>query len=502
MKVWIKFLKDYDSYKKDQIVQVDASVAESLVGLKIAELSKKESWVKFIKDHESHKAGTIVQVGDDVAKHLIALKIAESSVPNFDQIVDKTIDSLGENIAKTVEAAVTKAVESLGNNLKKKIIIPATARDPDEEGMRGFKNIDEFTRCVMRAANRDNPQIDKRLIMDDLETKAATGLNTQDDTGAGFLIPDTMAAQIWEHVTSVGELMGQTDQYTTSGNNLKINGFEEVSRKDSYRDGGVLAYWLDEAEQYTASQPRWRRMGFELHKLGVLTYLTEEQLSDTGVNLGQILTRKAGNAIRFKVNEAFIWGSGVGKPTGVMNEKCLVTVPLETNQATDSIIHQNIVKMYHRMPPSLRSGASWYVHPNLEEQLEFMSFKAVEKDNATATQIPIYLPANGISGNGFATLRGRPVVPLEYMKDLGYRGDILFANFSQYATLTKVGGGIKSASSIHVRFLFDEQVFKWSFRIDGHALWSAALEDYNGTTERSPFVTLADRSGDSSSSGL
>lgn len=502
MKVWIKFLGTYEKHKSGDIVQVDEDVAKSLVHLKIAEIHKTESWVKFLKDHEKYKKDDVVQVAEEVAKHLVTLKIAEVTVPDLDSLVEKTVEGLGENISKTVEAAVSKAVETLSKKIGVKLSIPATALDHAEEGMRGFKSVGEFVHCLIRAGNKDNPSVDKRLLLEDAETKAATGLNTQDDVGAGFLIPETMAAGIWEYVIGPQELLPKTDRYTTAGNNLKINGFDENSRKDGYRDGGVQAYWLDEAEEYTRSQPKWRRIGFELHKLGVLIYATDEQLDDTPVNLGNVFTRKAGNAIKFKVNESFVWGSGVGKPTGVMNEQCLEEVAIETNQAADSIIHQNIVKMYHRMPPTLRSGAFWYMHPNVEEQLEYMSFKAVEKDNATATQIPIYLPANGISGNGYSTLRGKPIIPLEYMKDLGLKGDILFANFSQYATLTKVGAGIKSASSIHVRFLFDEQVFKFSFRIDGHALWPAALEDYNGTTKRSPFVTLAARDTTSSSSGL
>jgi hypothetical protein len=33
-------------------------------------------------------------------------------------------------------------------------------------------------------------------------------------------------------------------------------------------------------------------------------------------------------------------------------------------------------------------------------------------------------------------------------------------------------------------------------------MWSAPVEDYRGSTKRSPFITLANRSGESSSSGL
>ncbi len=46
---------------------------------------------------------------------------------------------------------------------------------------------------------------------------------------------------------------------------------------------------------------------------------------------------------------------------------------------------------------------------------------------------------------------------------------------------------------MHVRFLFDEQVFKFSFRIGGGSLWSGPVQDQNGSTTRSPYVTLENR---------
>lgn len=446
-------------------------------------------WVKFAKAYDEYAEGDIVEIDESTFKVLEKAKIVEKSDPPDDNaIINKAIEGLTEQIGKTIEAGITKGLEKLSNSLGEKIIFPNVTKDENED-MGGFKSADEFFSCVIKAGN--NKGIDQRLV------KAVTGHNEDSDTEGGFTVPKEISRQIWEFVTGPESLLGLTDRYTTNSNNLTIPTIPETSRKDGSREGGVLSYWLAEGAQYTASMTQFGQMAMKLHKLGVLTYLTEELLQDTGVNLGAILSRKAGNAINFKVNESFLWGTGAGQPQGVMRANCLITVPLETNQNTDTILHYNISKMYHRMHPRLRGGAVWYVHPNVMEQFEHITF-----NDQTSNVVPIYLPPGGLSASDYGTLKGRPVVPLEYMKDLGFKGDILFANFGQYATLTKSGGGITEASSIHVRFLFDETAFKWTFRVDGQALWPAALEDYNGTTTRSPFVTLADRSGDSSSSGI
>lgn len=461
----------------------------------------KKKWIKFLKDYEDNKKDAIVQVDETIADSLVNLKIAEEAPSPESEIADEAIKEFAGSVKELVTAGVADVVKEFTKEIKTKI--PAVPKDHEEEGRRGFKNSSDFFNAIIRS-NPHTGRVDKRLQYETIEgeTKAPSGLNTQDDSSAGYLVPETFSSEIWELIVAQNEIFSQTDKYTTSSNNLNINGVEESSRKDGYRDGGMLAYWIEEAATYTSSAPRFKRIRMELHKLGVLSYMTEEQIAYGSTNLGPLLSRKAAKAINFKVNEAFIWGTGVGKPLGAMMSDALISVPIEVNQGNDSILHHNINRMYHAMHPDLRGTAKWYVHPNLAEQLEYIAFNDVLALGTGTVQVPIYMPPGGLTNAPYGTLRGRPVIPCEFMHDLGQKGDILFANFGQYASLTKEGGGIKSAVSMHVRFLFDEQAFKWTFSIDGQSLWSSPLEDYNGTTKRSPFVTLKSRDTVSSSSGL
>jgi HK97 family phage major capsid protein len=105
--------------------------------------------------------------------------------------------------------------------------------------------------------------------------------------------------------------------------------------------------------------------------------------------------------------------------------------------------------------------------------------------------VPVYLPANGISGQPYGTLFGRPVIPVEYADTLGTEGDITLADYSQYVLADK--GGVQTASSMHVAFLTDEMVFRFIYRVDGEPIWHAALTPFKGSNTLSPFVTLATR---------
>ena len=106
--------------------------------------------------------------------------------------------------------------------------------------------------------------------------------------------------------------------------------------------------------------------------------------------------------------------------------------------------------------------------------------------------VPVYLPPGGLSATPFATLMGRPVVPIEFASTLGTVGDIMLVDLGQYIAIDK--GGIEEASSMHVQFLTDQMAFRWIYRIDGQPGWSSALTPANGSATQSPFIALATRS--------
>jgi HK97 family phage major capsid protein len=132
-----------------------------------------------------------------------------------------------------------------------------------------------------------------------------------------------------------------------------------------------------------------------------------------------------------------------------------------------------------------RANAVWYINQDVEPQLY-----ALSQVIGTAG-VPVYLPPNGISGNPYGVLFGRPVIPVEYCETLGTEGDLVLADFGQYVVADK--GGVQAASSMHVAFLSDEMVFRITYRVDGEPIWHAPLTPYKGSATKSPFITLASR---------
>jgi HK97 family phage major capsid protein len=182
----------------------------------------------------------------------------------------------------------------------------------------------------------------------------------------------------------------------------------------------------------------------------------------------------------FKIDDAILHGNGAGQPLGILKSNAVVKQELEAAQ-TAKITVENLVKMWSRLWSRSRANAVWYIN----QQIEPLLYTLQVGDR------PVYIPAGGLSESPYATLFGRPVVPLEQCAELGEAGDILLADLSQYLLIDK--GGINAASSIHVRFLNDENVFRFIYRVDGQPIWNKPITPYKGSAMLSPFIALAKR---------
>lgn len=354
------------------------------------------------------------------------------------------------------------------------------ADEPEREYEPTFDTLGEQLQAIHRAADSGHGPIDSRLYA------VATGMGENVPADGGFLVQQEQRNQIIDKVFSVGDLLGRVDRQPVGPgfNGVKLPAVDETSRADGSRWGGIRAYWLDEGAAKTASSPKIRLMDLRLKKLAALIYITDELLADR-VALEAFVSSRVPLEINFKVEDAIINGTGGGQPEGILNANATVSVAKEGGQAANTVVWNNIKKMYSRMWARSRQNAAWFINQDIESQLFSMS------ETVGTGGVPVYLPANGAAGSPFATLMGRPVVPIEYCPTLGTVGDIIFADLSQYVLIDK--GSVQAAQSMHVRFLNDEMAFRFVMRVDGQPMWNSALTPFKGTATQSPFITLATR---------
>jgi HK97 family phage major capsid protein len=231
-------------------------------------------------------------------------------------------------------------------------------------------------------------------------------------------------------------------------------------------------------------QAEIRLIELDLKKLFSLMYVSDELLQDTNL-LGEIAMQAFSEELMFMTEDAIFEGDGVGKPMGVINAPCLVTVAKDAAQQTKTLSLNNILTMWSQCWMRSRKNACWFINQDVEPQLYQLS-QAVGTGG-----LPMFLPAGGLNAAPYSTLFGRPVVPIEYAATLGTPGDVLLGDFSQYVLADK--RGLQAATSMHVRFLTDEMTFRFTYRVDGEPLWHTPLTPFKGSSTKSPFVALAAR---------
>jgi HK97 family phage major capsid protein len=336
---------------------------------------------------------------------------------------------------------------------------------------------------AIKEAGTPNGRIDNRLTVG---VKNATGMNEAVNSDGGFMVDEDFVGDLLKRTYDESVLASRINMIPISSksNGLRMNGIDENSRANGSRYGGVQAYWSGEAQTVTATKPKFREISLKLEKLMALCYMTDELMEDASA-LEAVVRSAFTSEMAFKLDDAILSGTGAGMPLGILKSPCLVTVPKEDKQAAATVTFANVQNMWARCWGRSRINATWFISQDVEPSLNSMTL-------AVGTGgVPVYLPAGGVSQQPYGTLFGRPVIPIEQCSTLGATGDIILGDLSQYIGIDK--GGIQAASSVHVRFLYDEQVFRFTYRVNGAPSWNTALTPYKGTNTLSPFVTLANR---------
>lgn len=408
-------------------------------------------------------------------KAMAVLNKAEAEDRFLSEEEQKDIDKYEEEIRAWDEsigrAEKLLAIEPEDRSSEKPEVKPTPAKDNEKR----FASFGEQLMAAYRAA-MPGGKVDERL-----STRAASGLNETTPSDGGFLVQQDFVTELLKKTYETGILASKVKKIpiSTNANGMKINAIDEDSRANGSRWGGVQTYWEGEADEITASKPKFRQMELSLKKLTGLCYATDELLQDAAA-LEAVIRQAFAEEFGFKIDDAILSGSGEGEPLGILNSGAIVTVAKEASQ-TDIITVENLIKMWNRLWSRSRANAVWYINQELEPYL--YTLKIGDK--------PVYIPAGGLSEKPYGTLFGRPVVPIEQCSAAGEVGDIILADIGQYLLIDK--GGVKSASSIHVRFLYDENVFRFIYRVDGKPIWTKPLTPYKGSATVSPFVTLAKR---------
>jgi len=425
---------------------------------------------------------------DFMADNNKRLKEIESK-GHADPLLESKVLKIAEDVAafatmkgqlESIETAVAKmkAPEGGSGDGKKKSV---------------YSNIGEQLVDVVAAVNpdlSDSRKAEAIARLGQVRADAASGANELIPSEGGFLVETDKGSMLDRGAVATGLLSQRCFNVpcSTNSNSLELNLIDETSRATGSRFGGIQVYMKAEADTVTASKPKFREGTWKLKDCMGIFYATGDVLKDSS-QLAAVVNRWFPMEFGFKIDDEIVNGVGAGHLSGIIPAACTVTQAVETGQnrstATDKIMYENIVRMYARLLSSSDPNAVWFINRALLPHIMLMTITG-----GTAST-PVFLPPNGAAGQPYMTLLNKPIIPIEQCQAPGTAGDIILADLNEYLLLTK--GGIDAQASIHVRFLYDEQTFRWIYRFDGAPIRNKVLTPYKGgaTATQGPFVILA-----------
>ena len=251
--------------------------------------------------------------------------------------------ALTEGLKDTIKGIVQDILKQK-IDVKDIIVDDGTPKPADPKA--GFKCFSEFAMAVKSAEVSKGRFFDKRL--DALETKdAGDGLVERDAEYGGYLIPEEFRNQLLEVAIQRSNIMALAMAIPMATNVVNIPYISGLDRSGGLIHGGIEFKWLDEAGQKTETKPEFGKIQLRLKKCAGLAYATDEILEDSPISLEAILTRMFSDALAWQMDNVFINGTGAGKPLGVLNAPCLITVAAEGGQDADTILSSE--RLYSEM---------------------------------------------------------------------------------------------------------------------------------------------------------
>lgn len=333
----------------------------------------------------------------------------------------------------------------------------------------GFKDFAEFLSVV------HSGRFDDRLNRLQVSAAMGEGLGS---TG-GFSVPEQFSAWLLDNSLEGEIVRPRATVYPMTSDTRKIAGFDGATHTSTLY-GGLTGTWLAENSTATEVDAALRLIQLQARKLACFTRVSNELVAD-GLSLEEQLGRALVKTVGWFLDYAFLRGTGAGQPLGILSATSRVSVSKETGQVADTIVYENLCKMFARLAPQCVGNSMWICNNTAIPQLLQLSIPVGTGGS--------FIPAM-TENNGQFRLLSRPVIFTEKLPAVGDEGDIVLCDLSQYAVGLRKE--IALDKSIHVGWLADQAGYRAIVRADGMPTWNAAITPKAGDS-LSWCVTLAAR---------
>lgn len=342
---------------------------------------------------------------------------------------------------KTLKSLIGKAARSHMSEKAEEMAKALVDSFTEKMGEARAKFMTDGTKSATKDAEKDETtrKFFRALMSSDVKTLKELGQRTNkamttaddDDSSAGFTIPEVLATEVLR-LPSVGYGIARQE---FGYNLLSVGNTKRVTALGST----LSVYWVDEGEQKPSSTPTFSVVTLALKKLAVIVPMTEEVVEDSAVDLTGLVAQLIREAIDMEVDLQFFNGDGTVW-TGLLNDTSIPSDILAATKYAGDIRPEDIIGLEDNT--SLSVNGKYYMHRTVLTKVRTL------RQNADGTGDYLFNP---LGGDNFGTLNGRPVVLVEAMPSLT-DADVADAPIMLYGDL-KRGVAYGEKSDIKLKLL-------------------------------------------------
>ncbi|NJP33691.1 phage major capsid protein [Micromonospora sp. HSS6-12] len=250
-----------------------------------------------------------------------------------------------------------------------------------------------LTQGISRLSNEDRDLLMGAHV--ELESRAQT---SGADTAGGFLVPDSFRNKFVDVMKAFGGIAQYAETLTTdTGADLPWIGMDDTGNEGEF---------LGENDEVTEQDVKFTGRKLKAHIVSSkMVKFPFALLQDSAVDVDGLMSRKLGERIGRRSARAWITGTGVDQPEGILSNA--VVGKTGANGQTTSVTYDDLVDLEHAVDPAYRNSNSRYVFHD-------QTLKVLRKLK-DADQRPLWIPVPAagmpatINGRAYAIDNSMPV---------------------------------------------------------------------------------------------
>ena len=249
---------------------------------------------------------------------------------------DKTYKDMETEVAQLTDSIHRmERREEIEAELSKPTSKPLTGKPMKADGDKAAKTgraSDEYKKALLQAMRTNFRQISNVL---------QEGIDPQ----GGYLVPD-------EYDKRLIDILTEENVMRTLGTNITTSGEHKINIAATK----PAAAWIEEGGALTFGDATFDQIILDAHKLHVAIKVTEELLYDNAFNLENYILTQFGKALSNAEEDAFINGTGVGQPLGILAETGGAQVGV-TSASSTKVTADEIINLVYSLKRPYRKNA-------------------------------------------------------------------------------------------------------------------------------------------------